>query len=91
MMHGEKGGEMIRLKTGADEQVFACLRKKDTSKVLFIVNLSGKKSKVKIENEDLTGEWIDIFDAKGTPVPSKSTYSTTLEPWSYQALRYKKQ
>ena len=91
LMHGERAGELVRLKTGSDEQVFACLRKKDTSKVLFIVNLSGKKSKVKLENEDLTGDWIDIFDAKGTPVPSKSIYSTTLEPWTYQVLRFKKQ
>ena len=91
LMHGERGGELLRLKTGADEQVFACLRKKDNSKVLFIVNLSGKKSKVKLDSEDLAGEWIDIFDAKGTPATSKSTYSTTLEPWSYQVLRYKKQ
>ena len=90
LMTGEEGGELIRLNTGADEQVFAVIRKKDNSKVLFIFNLSDKKVKAKMDNADLAGEWISIFDAAGKPVAFKAQYSSTLEPWSYQVLRFKK-
>lgn len=90
LMTGEEGGELIRLNTGADEQVFAVIRKKDNSKVLFIFNLSDKKVKAKMDNADLAGEWISIFDSVGKPVAFKAQYSSTLEPWSYQVLRFKK-
>lgn len=90
LMTGEEGGELIRLNTGADEQVFAVIRKKDNSKVLFIFNLSDKKVKAKMDNADLAGEWISIFDSAGKPVAFKAQYSSTLEPWSYQVLRFKK-
>ena len=90
LMTGEEGGELIRLNTGADEQVFAVIRKKDNSKVLFIFNLSDKKVKAKMDNADLAGEWISIFDAAGKPVAFKAQYSSTLEPWTYQVLRFKK-
>lgn len=90
MLTGEDGGELIRLNTGADEQVFAVIRKKDASKVLFILNLSDKKVKTKMDNADLAGEWISIFDTTGKPVAYKAQTSSTLEPWSYQVLRFKK-
>jgi glycosidase len=90
MLTGEEGGELIRLNTGADEQVFAVIRKKDNSKVLFIFNLSDKKVKAKMDNADLAGDWISIFDSAGKPVAFKAQYSSTLEPWSYQVLRFKK-
>ncbi len=90
LLTGEDGGELIRLNTGADEQVFAVIRKKDNSKVLFIFNLSDKKVKAKMDNADLAGEWISIFDSVGKPVAFKAQYSSTLEPWSYQVLRFKK-
>jgi glycosidase len=90
LLTGENGGELIRLNTGADEQVFAVIRKKDTSKVLFIINLSDKKVKAKMDNEDLAGDWISIFDSTAKPVAFKAQYSSTLEPWTYQVLRYKK-
>ena len=90
LLTGEEGGELIRLNTGADEQVFAVIRKKDNSKVLFIFNLSDKKVKAKMDNADLAGEWISIFDAAGKPVAFKAQYSSTLEPWTYQVLRFKK-
>ena len=90
LLTGEEGGELIRLNTGADEQVFAVIRKKDASKVLFIFNLSDKKVKAKMDNADLAGDWISIFDSAGKPVAFKAQYSSTLEPWSYQVLRFKK-
>ncbi len=90
LLTGENGGELIRLNTGADEQVFAVIRKKDTSKVLFILNLSDKKVKAKMDNADLAGDWISIFDSAAKPVALKAQYSSTLEPWTYQVLRFKK-
>jgi hypothetical protein len=44
-----------------------------------------------MDNADLLGEWISVFDPTAKPVAFKAQYSSTLEPWSYQVLRFKKQ
>jgi glycosidase len=90
MVHGEKSGDFVRLKTGADEQVFACLRKKDNSKVLFVINLSAKNAKIKMENAELGGDWTEVFDAAGQSLPFKANVSLNLEPWTYKVYRFKK-
>lgn len=86
----ERGGEFNRLNTGADEQVIALVRKKDNSRVLFFINLSDKKAKVKMEHADLAGEWIDVFATDTKASTFKTQVSLTLEPWSYQVYRLKK-
>ncbi len=88
---GKNGGELVKISPVGDEQVFACIRKKDGSRVLFLINLSGKKAKFKAENPDLEGEWIDVFGADDkVALTLKTKHSVTLEPWTYQVYRLKK-
>jgi cyclomaltodextrinase len=85
--HGEKGGEFIKLASGNDENVYAFMRRKGTSKVVFILNLSSKNQKVTLENSDIAGSNTEIFT--NINQVSKSKLSLTLAPWEYKVYTYK--
>jgi hypothetical protein len=88
-MHGERGGELINVPNGKDESVFTFLRRKESSKVLFVLNLSAKAQKVKLNSMDIEGNAVSIFDSKGSPVAIKNGMSITLAPWQYIVYQYK--
>jgi len=89
LMHGERGGELINVPNGKDESVFTFLRRKESSKVLFVLNLSAKAQKVKLNSMDIEGNAVSIFDSKGSPVAIKNGMSITLAPWQYIVYQYK--
>jgi len=84
--HGQHAGEFIRLHCDKEPNVFAFIRKKDKSKVMFILNLSGKAQKVKIKNPGLSGEATELFS--GEKISLKSDLSLNLRPWQYFVYRY---
>jgi glycosidase len=85
--HGEKGGEFIKLASGNDENIYAFMRRKGASKVVFILNLSSKNQKVTLENSDIAGSNTEIFT--NINQVSKSKLSLTLAPWEYKVYTYK--
>jgi glycosidase len=89
MQHGENAGETIIIPNGKDEAVFSFMRKKESSKVLFVLNLSNKKQKVKLNSPELSGNVQDLFNNKpGIEVKNQLTFQ--LEPWQYIVYRYNK-
>lgn len=89
MQHGENAGETIIIPNGKDEAVFSFMRKKETSKVLFVLNLSNKKQKVKLNSPELSGKVQDLFNDKPT-IEVKNQLTFQLEPWQYIVYRYNK-
>ncbi len=90
LMHGERGGEYIDIKNGADESVLSFVRMKDDSKVLFVLNLSAKAQKVKLSGSEIAGFTKDYFDSSSEPITLKDSYSLKLKPWEYKVYLYTK-
>ena len=87
MQHGENAGETIIIPNGKDEAVFSFMRKKESSKVLFVLNLSNKKQKVKLNSPELSGKVQDLFN-NSPAIDIKNQLSFQLEPWQYIVYRY---
>lgn len=87
LRHGREAGEFVKLASGKDEFVYAFVRKKGQSKVLFILNLSGKAQKIKLQSPELSGEAIELFS--GEDLKFKANYSIQLKPWQYLVYRFK--
>ena len=86
LQHGNEAGEFIKLSSGKNDCVYAFVRKKDNSRVLFILNLSGKKQKIKLNAPEIAGEATEIFS--GEKIISKPARALTLNPWQYLVYRY---
>jgi len=69
--------------------VFTFIRKKDNSKVLFVLNLSAKSQKIKLNSSEIEGVASNLFGANTIPAAIKGTLSLTLEPWQYIVYQYK--
>lgn len=91
LMHGERGGEYINIANGADESVLSFVRKKDNSKILFVLNLSSKAQKVNIKSNEIIGFTNDYFESEAKPIELKDSYSLKLKPWEYKVYVYKTQ
>jgi glycosidase len=89
LMHGERGGDLINIPNGKDQDVFTFIRKKENSKVLFMLNLSAKSQKIKLNSPEIEGFASSIFGADTKPTQVKSSLSITLEPWQYIVYQYK--
>jgi len=86
---GENGGSFIKVSDNKNENVYAFVRMKEKSKVLFVFNLSSKPQKVKIESPDIAGTAADVFATTSQEIAFKASYSVNLQPWQYQVFRYK--
>jgi 1,4-alpha-glucan branching enzyme len=89
LMHGERGGDLINIPNGKDKEVFTFIRMKENSKVLFMLNLSAKSQKIKLNSPEIEGSASSIFGADTKPTVLKSSLSVTLEPWQYIVYQYK--
>lgn len=86
---GENGGNFIKLDAGKNENVYAFIRLKEKSKVMFVFNLSAKPQKIKFDAPEIAGIATDVFATTPQEIGFKSSYSVTLQPWQYQVFRYK--
>jgi glycosidase len=83
LWNGAAGGEMIPVKSSADE-VFAFVRQKDNDKIYAIFNLSEKTVKTELESNLISGEYINPFSEKKSQIKSKEWLE--LKPWDYRIL-----
>ena len=75
---------MQRLKTGADEQVFALVAKKAGNKVVAIFNLSDKPQNISIDGALNSAGLKDILTSKAAPKDAQ--VKMTLKPWEYKVF-----
>lgn len=83
LWNGDSGGEMIPVKSSADE-VFAFVRQKDGDKIYAIFNLSGKTVRTQLESNFIAGEYINLFSGKKSEIKSKEWLE--FKPWDYRIL-----
>lgn len=87
LWNGEHGGELVKIKTGNDENVYAFIREKDGDRVVVILNLSGEKHSIKLEDNHFVGEYTNVFS--GEKMGLAEGMAMDLEAWDYLVLSNK--
>jgi alpha-amylase len=75
----------MRIASKADKQLYAFTRTNGDSKVLVLLNLSGRRLDTTIETENIIGTWNEPFTASPVLI-SGPTHRVKLAPWGYQVL-----
>ena len=83
LWNGMHGGDFKRLKTTADDQVYAFTRTKGESQVVTIVNLSKKKTKLTFESLP-EGDFKSLFDQES--LAAIGANGLELAPWGYHVF-----
>ena len=86
LWNGEHGGDLVKIKTDKDEEIYAFYREKDGNRVVVILNLSSQQQTFKMEGNAFEGQYENVFGN------TKLTYlgadmSLRLEPWGYEVLK----
>ncbi len=84
LWNGAHGGELTRISTGKDEQVFAFIREKGEHRIIVILNLSKSPQEIKLEGSTYVGAYNNVF-AKGTTTLTEEMMMN-LGPWDYLVL-----
>lgn len=82
---GDEHVKTFRLKTSADENIFAFLKKNGKREVLVILNFSKVSNlNFEIKDEKVTGEYQDVFTGKSRDLSSKKNLE--LNAWDWLVL-----
>lgn len=81
LLNGERGGEMVFLKSTNEIDVFAFARSSGKDKVLAIFNLSDQPGDFELSGETLQGSYKNLFTGKLETFVTNETFS--LKPWEY--------
>ncbi len=85
---GKNGGILTKIKTDADEQVYAFTREGYGDRVIVVLNLSKMPRTVTINPDDKTqGAYTNLFGASTVQVTREM--HLTLKPWEYLVLTNK--
>lgn len=83
LWNGEYGGELTRLKTDADEAVYAFSRKRDNNEVVVICNLKNTAVKTKFESVP-SGDFKSLFDQESLELMGKN--GLELAPYGFHVF-----
>lgn len=81
LWNGIVGGEMNRLSTNDDINIFAIEREKDGNKVVAVFNLCSDEKEVKLNSEKIAGEFTNLFTGKRVKLSKGESFK--MEPWGY--------
>jgi alpha-amylase len=84
LWNGEAGGELIKIPTGRDQQVYAFYRQREMDRVVVVLNLSGQPQAIRLGGEGYEGRYTEIFDQQ--PIEIKPNMTLSLKPWEYRVL-----
>ena len=82
LLNGERGGEMIFLKSSDEENIFAFTRSSGKDKVLAVFNLSEHPIEFDLIGESLQGSFKNLFTGKLESFLSKESFR--LNAWDYR-------
>jgi len=82
LLNGERGGEMIYLKSSDENNVFAFSRGSEKEKVVAVFNFSNKPVRVEVSGETLTGSYKNYFTGKLESFSTRESFE--LNPWEYR-------
>ncbi len=81
LFNGVHGGDLVRIGTTADDQVFAYYRQMENDKVVVMLNLSDREASFDIAGSSLTGTYQDLFSDAAVSLGERE--SRTFGPWEY--------
>lgn len=81
LLHGGRGGEHKTLSNGSNDAVYSFVKDAKGKKIFFILNLSDKNQKIKINSDAIEGTYTELFSEKEVKFTSK--LSLSLKPWQY--------
>ncbi|MFU8832252.1 MAG: alpha-amylase family glycosyl hydrolase [Wenzhouxiangella sp.] len=81
LFNGLDGGELVRLETTADDQVFAFYREKAGERVIVLLNFGDQPASFEVSFGHLAGRYADLFDERSVELQSRD--ARTLAPWGY--------
>ncbi len=81
LWNGTHGGQMKKVTTGNDQNVYAFCREKDGDKVVVILNLSAEKQSATLGSEILAGQYNNVFS--GTNKVLNAGTNIEVNPWEY--------
>lgn len=84
LFNGVHGGELVRLRTTADESIFAFYREVEDDKVIVMLNLTGEPVSFDITSFDLAGTYRNLFQDIEVQLGEHASWSFT--PWEYVVL-----
>jgi len=84
LWNGVNGGEMVRLKSNNDTNIFSFAREKDGDKIIAIFNLSPKKQTFSIDENLLSGSYTNLFNNE--KIRLKKNEKFELDEWNYLVL-----
>ena len=79
---GSAGGEMIKVASDNDKNIYSFLRKKDNNTVFVILNLSSIEQKTTLKGNSYTGDYKSLFENKDVHIDGN--LSLTLKPWEFR-------
>ena len=79
---GSAGGEMIKVASGNDKNIYSFIRKKDDNLVFVVLNLSHVEQKANLKIGNLNGDYKSLFEDK--IIHLDTICSLTLKPWEYR-------
>ena len=83
LWNGEFGGQIKRLPTSSDNEIFAFMRTSSGSSVITILNFSDKPQKIDFL-QNISGEYHSIFNTQRLTIFTKG--DVKLSPWGYQVF-----
>jgi glycosidase len=78
---GDKGADLLRIKSSNDSSIFSFLRKNETEKLFSIFNLSDKDIKVTLEGDEYVDLYIDFMSGESKTFIRGEEIS--LNPWEF--------
>jgi glycosidase len=84
LWNGDQGGELVKIPTGHDEQVYAFIRQRDNDRVVVVANLSNQIQSIRLAGDGYAGLYVDVFEHK--PLELKTGMTMTLKPWEYHVM-----
>lgn len=87
LWNGEHGGELVKISTGNDDNIYAFTREKNGDQIVVIINLSASEEDFVLKGESFAGNYTEIFGEGDMEL--KAGMTMTLNPWSYMIFEKK--
>ncbi|THH39746.1 alpha-amylase family glycosyl hydrolase [Neolewinella litorea] len=84
LWNGSYGGELVKIQTGNDENIYAFTREKNGDRVVVMINLSADPQSFELGEGDYRGTYTDVFNKQQVEV--QPGMQRQLGPWEYTVL-----
>ncbi len=84
LWNGKYGGELVKLKTGNDKNIYAFGRAKGEDKVVVVINLSSKPQEGNMMTGAFQGKYVDVFSDEEVNLTNEVPLQ--LRAWEYTVL-----